>query len=629
MVDEAQKEALGPAERIIGAMQTHAGHMHHGRTGVVVRDNSPVGATWFPAVKRKEGDKTLIYREAKVGKRRQRTKLGMLWADDTVRDDNRRKLGEFRTPGIFTEAAVWMYKQAVEVWKVDSQFAAKWASWQYAQDHRDMKVVLAALMLVQSKKGDPVKEGDEVLFLDDDFRDVGEAMLLTYDKKSGINLDAKQLLRVRKVLELPEVAEINRELGFGRSLRRPFLGRWPKAVEKWLRYRERNPQLLEGLVKAGYRKTVINLARQVGYKPDSPQFFKTLRWRQDQTDDGRRSMAIGEAVAEAESWDDLSEEQICERIVADKPSIKVISGRLGATGLTRAVLLAAVEAGSFSDKDLIIYSPTFEDLGLLKIKVVKEKRDAALAKANDMRAANIASRMRSKEEREKLEEAADKAVAKEVEKVLNNLRVYFFVDISGSMEACLEIAKSHISRFLQGFPLDRTHVTAFHTVGREVRIRHASAAGVRNALDAFSAGGGTNYGAGVLAQCNNLPKDDEDVLFIFIGDEKARTFDHDVRASGLRPMAFGFIKVESHFGGYGRAVQDTAVQLGIPCFMVDERTFGEPGKDLDPYAIPRIVRNLVDSTPVGRTVATQLPRRESLLDKILKTDLLEKPLAFR
>ena len=62
----------------------------------------------------------------------------------------------------------------------------------------------------------------------------------------------------------------------------------------------------------------------------------------------------------------------------------------------------------------------------------------------------------------------------------------------------------------------------------------------------------------------------------------------------------------------------TAQELGIPCFMVDEKTFA------DPYAIPRTIRNLVAATPVNQTRVAPTPR-VSLAETILNTEILKKP----
>lgn len=620
-----EQNALGPAERILQTVLSYSDHAVHNRAGIVIPDpGSAVGVKWLPVTHAVEDGEKVVYELRKIGRKSTKIKLGKLKDDGCVKDVNR-VIGRYQPAGLYPEVVLWMYKQVAAVWKLDNEFSAKWASYAFGQEHRDLKVILAAFMLVQCRKGDPVMDGGKLAFYDDDFRDVGEAMLLlgrkvvkkdSKGKDKDTNFNPKLLLRVHDVLTVPGVAEINRELGFGKSARKPFLGRWPKAVEKWLLYREENPKMLEGLVKAGFRRTVMNLARKVGYKPASPKFFEALRWKQDQAEDGRRSIAIGQAVKAAESWDGFTEEQICEAIVKTKPNFKRVVGLLPkGMGLTRAIVAASIDAGSFSDKDLIIATPTLEELGLLQVQEVKERWEKAIKTAEDMRAANIATRVRSKATQEKLVEAADTAIQKMVAEVVKGLRVYFMVDISGSMENAIEQAKVYLTKFLQSFPKDQLHVSVFNTSGREVEIKHNSAAGIENAFRGIAAGGGTDYGSGVKVLQGHKPKEDEDALFIFVGDEEAGLFTPAVRASGLNPIAFGFLKVRMN---HDQAVRGTAAQLGIPCFMIDERIFA------DPYAIPRTIRALIAATPVGKAVVAEAPR-VTLVETILKTDLLKKP----
>ena len=83
-------------------------------------------------------------------------------------------------------------------------------------------------------------------------------------------------------------------------------------------------------------------------------------------------------------------------------------------------------------------------------------------------------------------------------------------------------------------------------------------------------------------------------------------------------MAFGLIKIP---GDPGRAVTSTAEVLGIPCFQIDNKTFD------DVYAIPRTLRNLISATPVRQAAVTSSYSfvRETLVDKIIKVDLLKLP----
>jgi hypothetical protein len=614
----AAAEKLGPAEKILQTLLNLTDHMVHNRPGMAAPDARHTGGVrWVPVTHKEENGQKVVYELTRVGKKTNKIRRGVMRPDKRV-EENGKVVGEYRAPGLFPEVAAWMYRQVSEVWKMDNEFAARWASYAFAQEHRDLKVVLAAFMLVQTRKGDPVLDGGKIAFYDEDFRDIGEAMVLIH-RRDGKDLNPKLLLRVHDLLKLPGVAIINRELGFGNSARRPFLGRWSKAVEKWLQFREGNPKMLDGLIKAGFKNTVKDLARVVGYKPETPRFFEALGWAQDQAKDGRRSILIGVAMARGETWDELTEAQICEKICAEKPDWKRIVGLLPKKlGVTRAIMSAAVESGSLSNKDLIILTPTLEELGLLEVKEVKAKWDRALKKAeDDMRASHIARNVKSKDVQEQLQAAADTALQKAVEQVTKNLRIYVIIDISGSMGQSIEKAKMLLGKFLQGFPPDRTHVAVFNTAGRVVEIKHASAVGVVNAFKGISADGGTAHGAGVLALAKFQPKDDEDSLFIFVGDGGERkTFEAYVIQSKLRPMAFGFLMLPGENFG---AIDQTAAALGIPCFRIQENTFD------DVYAIPRTLRALVAATPVGVGARVAATPRVTLVDTILKTDLLKKP----
>jgi len=632
MVD-AVIEKLGPAERIINAILAYSDHMVHNRPGVVVPDPTSVtGVKWSPVTHKVEEGQKIVYRLDKVGKKTNKVRIGvmhdpteMAFRHDVLAImDNGRKVGTYRPAGLFPEVAAWMYKQVADVWRLDNEFAARWASFAFGQEHRDLKVVLAAFMLCQSRKGDPVLGDDgKAAFFDEDYRDIGEAMMLS-DRKDGKHLDAKLLLRLHDFLALPEIAAVNRELGFSKSARHPFFGRWNKVVEKWLLYREENPKMLEGLVKNGFRTTVMELARQVHYKPTSAQFFQTLGWKQIQAENGHRQIAIGIHIESGtDSWTGLAEADICELIIREKMNWKRIVGLLPKeVGVTRAIMAAAIEAGSLSSKDLIISTPTLEELGLLEVQPIREKWEKAIKVAEDMRAANIALRVKSKEVKDKLDEGADNALKKAVEEVIKAVRIYLMVDTSTSMEGVFEVVKNQLERFVQGIPLDHLHVAVFTTTGREIKIAHPSRAGVENAFRGVTVGGGTDYGAGIRAlQQYKFIGVDEDNVFIFVGDEghQAPHFVQAVEASLLKPVAFGLVPFASTRYGRGTAVRDTANRLGIPCFEIDERTFA------DPYAIPRTLRALIASTPVGVRPERAAPARQSLVETILKTDLLKKP----
>lgn len=627
---QARLEALGPAERIVQTLGTFTDHMYHNRPGLVTEaPGSNIGVRWEAATWRKQEDGSKhVFRKTKQGKKTVETLVGVLCDDGKVRerDDKRlRSLGEFRLPGLFPEVAVYLYKQVAAVFRMDNEFVARWASWAAKKDHKDMNVVLAAFLLVQNRKGDPVRgpDGQTIEFLDDDYRDVAEAMCLLRD--GGVDMNPKSLLRVGELLRLDGIAEVNRELGFGRSARNPAMGRFPTVVSKWLRYREANPKMLDGLVKAGMQNIVKDLARLVNYKPESEHFFEVLRWKQKQAQDGHRAMAIGKEVKSAESWAGMTEGDICQRIVSTKPGFKRIVGLLPKEiGLTRAVAMAAVEAGSLSDTDMILLTPTWEELGLLKAPEFKARWDAAREKAENQRAANIARNVKSKEVKDALVETADKATAKAIEAVTRDLRIYFIVDKSGSMQHVMDRMKAILTKFLGGFPLDRTHVSVFNETGREIAIKAPTAAGVENAFKGHQASGGTSYAGGVKALAKYLPKPGEDALMIFAGDEEdsnVQALVDTVRTSGIKPVGFGLLP--AHPGGnpaHYAIVRKAAAQLGLPCFQIDDAMFD------DPYSVTRTLTALIASTPVGQVQAGAVaPKRKTLVEEILETDLLKPP----
>lgn len=628
-------EALGPAERIINALTQYTDHMVHNRPGLVVQDKrNKIGVRWQQATWIKEGDEKVVYTVQKVGRKQQRTRVGVGVSGTADVRGGGRVIGRWQQPGPFPEVVAHLWEQIAEVWRLDNEFAARWASWAYAnEDNRDLKVLLAAFMLVQNRFGEPVKDGDET-FLDDDYRAVGEAMCLIRSKKKGSGFNPKLLLRIGQVLEIPQIMEFNRKMGFGRTGRNAVVGRYYKVLEKWLRNCEANQKVLEVLVKSGFRTTVMAISRKVGFKPSTPRFFEILRWKQVQAKDGHRTLAIGEAVKAADSWEGLKEEDICPKILMEKPGWKVIAGKIPRdVGITPAIMCAAIEAGSLSDQDLIILTPTLEELGLLTNVTVEKRWKEAIEKAENQRAANIKKNVRTQKAKEGLEEASDKAAAKAVEAVTKDLKIYVIVDKSGSMQGAIEQAKEYLKKFVGAFPLDKLHVCVFNTVGREVEIKSATAAGVAQAFRGHTAGGGTSYANGAGCLLNKYkPAENEDAILIFVGDEEDSGLDrlvNVIRQSGVEPAAFGLLHVDSGhgYGGWtnrfapqGNLIDRAAAALGIPCFKIEEGIFD------DAYAVPRTMRNLIANTPVKKGVAVAAPqRRVSLIDQILKTPLLQKP----
>ncbi|MBL8952256.1 MAG: VWA domain-containing protein, partial [Myxococcaceae bacterium] len=484
-------------------------------------------------------------------------------------------------------------------------------------------VACAALMLVQKKSGQPIREDDgKVAFHDDDYRAIGEAMLLHYEKKSTRMMTPKAVLRVAELLENDEIAKLNRKAGFADpASKKPPLGRWKRAAEKWLNARETNPAMLQGLVKAGFKETLKQLSRKAGYKPDSQTFFEVLGWKQKQAAGGHRTVGLTDLkLQKSERFDGLSEAEICEAIDTQRLSYKEVVGRLPKdVGLTPAIMVALLP--TLSDKDLRIMTPTLEELGLMAEPEIRKRWEAAIATATDQRALNIAKNVKSKALREKLEEASDNAAKKAVAAATEELdvRVMFLVDKSGSMEGAIEKSKDALSKILAGFPGEKLHIATFDTIGTVLKPKAASRAAVQHMLSGVKAGGGTTHAAGVRALYNDnvrVPATAR-LIVIVVGDEAGEAGDQFARVfneCGYHVAAMALLVSVAGSAARGQSVRSCAGQLRVPFSEVDVSHFD------DPYQVPRVLKALLDAPVAAGPAAAGV--QHGWVEKVMKTPLL-------
>ena len=575
---------LGPAEKLLDLVLSSSAHLWHNRPGI------EVGGQWQPRPKKG----TPLPKQARAV-----------------------------TPGLHASAARALYARLLEIYALNADLMAHFASYALTStDWRDLKVACAALMLVQGRSGQPIKDGGEVAFFDDDFRSIGEAMLLQYERKSTRMLTPKAVLRVAELLETTEIAELNRKAGFADpGSKKPPLGRWKKGAEKWLRHREQNPAMLSGLVKAGFKETIKAIARKAGYKPESPAFFELLGWKQKQSSAGHRTVGLtGLKLAKSTRLEGLSEGEICEMIESQRLSYKEVVGRLPKDlGLTPAILVALLP--SLSDRDLRIMTPTLEELGLMADPEVRTRWEKAITTATDQRALNISKNVKSKELKEKLEEASDHAARRAVTEATADVdvQVMFLIDKSGSMEGAIEKSKEALSRILAGFPADKLHVATFDTIGTVLKAKAASRTAVQHMLQSVKAGGGTVHAAAVRAlhQAGLRFAHGSRLVVIVVGDEAGEAGDQFARVFRecnyeVAAMA-ALVSVAAH-GARGISVRSCAGQLKVPFSEVLVESFD------DPYQVPRVLKALLDA-PVA--VSLGAAPQQGWVERVMKTPLLE------
>ncbi len=594
-IPEAQ---LGPAERLLDVILNSSAHLWHNRPGL------DVNGVWHPQRHEKRGAR---------GKAK------------TMR-------GVAVRPGLFVPAAATLYGKLLDIYLLNVDLMAHFAPYYYLTDlnkitlgeteWRDLKVACAALMLVQSHAGEPIKDDKgAVAFRDDDHRAVGEAMILYYEKKSTKMLTPKAVLRVAELLETTEIAALNHAAGFGDpASKKPPLGRWKRAATKWLGIREKNPRMLEGLVKAGYKETIKKIARKAGYKPETQAFFEILGWKQKQAEAGHRTVGLAGdmKLAKRERFDGVSEAEICEQIESNRLSYKDVVGRLPKDiGLTPAIMVACLP--SLSDRDLRMLTPTLEELGLMVEPTIRARWEKAVLEASDQRSLNISKNVRSKDLKEKLEEASDNAAKKAVLEVTKDvdLHVMFLIDKSGSMQGAIEQSKEALSRILAGFPADKLHIATFDTMGTVLKPKAASRAAVQHMLQNINAAGGTVHGAAVRALYESGVRvpDTAKLIVIVVGDEAGEQGKDLARAFHDHKFAVHAVGIlVSVASGRGRTVQDCARELGVPFSEVQIEQFD------DPYQVPRVLKALLDAPKAAGVV-----RQSGWVERVMKTPLLQLP----
>jgi hypothetical protein len=572
------REQMGPAEKLLDLVLGSSAHLWHNRPGV------DVAGKWMPA-----------------------------------RDRNTPR-GAAVQPGMFVPAAVELYTRLLEIYELNVELVAHFASYALVEtDWRDLKVACAALMLVQPHAGQPVRDDEgDIAFHDDDLRSIGEAMILHYQRKSPRMITPKGVLRVAELLETDEIATLNRAAGFGDpASTKPILGRWPKAATKWLAMREANPPMLHGLVRAGFKQTIKAIARKVGYKPQSEAFFAALGWKQTQAEAGHRTLGLdGLELAKSERFDGLSEAEICEAIVEQNLSFKEVMGRLPKdVGLTPAIMVTLLP--TLSDRDLRQLTPTLEELGLMADPEIRQAWEKAIESATDQRGLNIAKNVRSAELRERLEASADKAVEKAVAEATReaDVHVMFLIDRSGSMQGAIEASMEALTRILAGFPVDKLHIASFDTMGTVHKPKAANRAAVKHMLSGITASGGTMHGAAVRAleaAGVRIPATSK-LVVIVVGDEAGESgpqLAEVFRAHGYRPDAMALILNVACTRG--TTVVDCARSLAIPCSTVTVDAFE------DPYQVPRVLRTIMEAPVMPGPSVTP-----GWVERVMKTPLLE------
>lgn len=463
----------------------------------------------------------------------------------------------------------------------DPLFLAHFTSYAFKKlDSKDLKVVAAFANSLSDADGTPFSAGSE--FKKPNWRIISQAAFC--------QLDPKLALRVLKL------ANSKRSVG-SKSDGTHFSRHLKTAAKKYLKYRESNPKILEGVKKAGLGNTIKNLYRIARIAP-APEAVQILRWKQKP---GFPGSDVEIKKSTMFDFSGLSDLQIAEKIRKEKLKPQPV---LGALPDKISPVIAAAILEQCSGDQAVVLTSLFEDQGLLKNSEVKKVYEEKIRTAKQ--ALDRVDRI--KQELDESTKEALKAAKADVrkEQVGDIGKLFVHIDISGSMQQALEIAKdkgSIIAECVKN-PEENFFWGAFNGQGFALpNPQKFTKDGFRAALYGAHAGGSTNCLALIPYA---MEKGCDTHVFITDGghtDGDAVSMLRDyIRKGGARPKQVVIVKC----GGYIEKLEQAFIACGIPVSTIDERQLSE-------------------SALVTQAIKTALLGNVAMIDEILATPLLELP----
>jgi hypothetical protein len=485
---------------------------------------------------------------------------------------SKNKLQEDRLVEVLTNFA--------ELAEKDPLFLAHFTSYVFKNlDSKDLKVVSAFMNSLSDADGTPFFQGAE--YKKPNLRIISQAALC--------ELDPKLVLRVVKL------ANSKRKIG-SKSAGTHFSRHLKTALTKYLRFREGNPKMLEGVRKAGLGNTMKSLYRVARIAP-SVEAVKILRWKQ-------KSGPGASVKIEKDStfnFTGLSDLAIAEKIRTQR--LKPMP-TLGALPDKISPVVAAAILEQCSGDQAVVLTSMFEDQGLLKHAEVRKVYDEKIRTAKQ--ALDRVERVKKdldETTREILREARS-AVRKE--QVGDVGKIFLHIDISGSMTDAIEIAKNRGSIIAECVknPQQNFFWGAFNTNGYILQNPE------KFTKDAFMArlygvrpGGGTNCVA-MFDAARKLGCDTD----VYITDGQHTTGDvasllrNYQRSGGTFPRQAVIIKC----GTYTNTLEEGLKAVGIPTSTIAER-------------------QLTESALVTQAIRGAILGAGKVLEDVMSTELLSLP----
>ncbi len=368
------------------------------------------------------------------------------------------------------------------------------------------------------------------------------------------------------------------------------------AIKKWIKYRENNLNVVDGLKRAGLGKTMQKLYHRVQKAP-TDQVASILRWQQK---DGRKI----EMKKSQFDFNGMQPIEIAKKIQDEKLSVLGEIGEL--TRETPPVAVALLEQATPNQG--LILRKTFEDTGVLKDKEVLKLYEDKINQASGTidRVKKI-----SKEASDEVKKIMKKAKSNVRKKTTGDIgKIYMHLDISGSMDEAIDFArdsgaiiaecvKDPQNNFMWGAYEQRYHKLPFPESFEEDAFKAAlygiTSLGCTDCFATYKYA--RKFGADVDVHLTDQGHNVGDLA------AKIRNF-HQENPDISKPKACVIV----HFSNYD---EDNIVQVDYENNMI-------PVTVIDP-------KTLTSSNMVSESIKTAMLGPTQVIDEILNTKLLELP----
>lgn len=481
-----------------------------------------------------------------------------------------------------------MLKVFMELAENDPVFLAHFTSYAMRKlDNADLKVLSVFANSLSSADGTPFSPGSK--YTKPNFRVVSQAAL------QDPFFDAKRAVR------LYEIAARKQELGTTRKKAKHLSNSLKTAFKKYLRFRENNPKVLEGVRKVGLKDTYKQLYRLLNLRP-TDEAAAILNWNQK----GKKIQKI-----DMFGFKDLDDMQIAQKIREEKLPVTGVLGALMQRGEKKKIspVIAVAILEQCTGNQAVILRELFDEHGLLKHKEVldlfEQKIQTAKTALDRVERINTAIA----EEAQAVLKKAKSDKRKDTVGVVPKL--FLHVDISPSMQPAIQLAKDYGSTFAEAIPNPEENFFwgAFNHMGMSLPRPQTFE---KDAFHAVLFGLRTSGGTNVMA-CYEMARKAGAVVDVFITDEGHMPgvsiegeIDKYERAGLGKPKAVIVIHVDTPDAPRPGYLRNAFESRGIEFVL------------LKPEA-------LKESALVAQTIRAAIQGQQAILDEIMATPLIPLP----